>query len=210
MTRLKKTLLVLASGLLIFNLGGCIFSPDDDGGGDGIIPPPTYDWPDSKETLMANFKKAYSAMDFDGYMGMLHEDYQFIYMDDDGTTIGTLYFNDEKIIATNMFSGNARTNAEGNLVGGISSIAINKLDIKYWEAITAEDREFGRFEGAEGGLFDMEMVFYYDDPKDGNTSSYTVKGFQYFVVAPFQAERNGITVDKWIIVGQKDQASFGQ
>jgi hypothetical protein len=207
MTRLNKTILMLTGALLIFGLNGCIFSPDDNGDGGGGVVTPKYDWPESKEILMQNFRDAYSAMDLDGYIDMLHDDYQFIYKDLDGT-IGTLYYNDEKIIATNMFSGDPRTNPNtGELQGGISAIDIKKLDITEWSEIQEGDREFGMFENAWEGRFLTEIVFTYDDPNTGSPSTYTVDGVQSFIVAPFLAERNNIMVDKWKIVGQKDRAS---
>ena len=211
MSRFTRMLILISSALFLVAAPGCIFSPDDDGGGGGGKPPVVYKDPTSKTNLMENFQTAYGGMDYDAYVDMLHEDYQFTYKlrDTSGnpTTTAVYYKADEIAVARNMFDGNPGTDQNGEFIGGISRIDINSFNITVWTAIQPNDPYYGDFEGAESAVYDVEIVFNYS-LKDGSPATFTVNGQQNFVVAPFPVEVDGVMREKWMIIGQQDEDSW--
>jgi hypothetical protein len=158
----------------------------------------------TKTEALDLFKVAYGSMNLDNYMALLHPDFEFVYKNSWDGTMGSFDYGDELQISTNMFSGEPRTNAGGELQGGISSIDVKKMDVMEWSAVPVDDPLYGTFPSAESAGCLVEIVFTYDDPNTGNPSTYTVDGVQAFVVAPEILDDESVA---WKLVRHLDKAS---
>lgn len=139
----RKYLLLTALALVLLAAAGCIFSPDNED--DPVAPPPPrYEFPDTPDKLMANFKAVYENMDFDAFKDMLHPDYKTILQTSTSTLypeVGTeLDLSEELTIHNNMFTGQPGTSPDGTLVAGIVGIQFQILEKQQeWTLTPAND-----------------------------------------------------------------------
>ena len=119
-----KRFLMLTALVLLLAPAGCIFSPDN-----GTDPPPKGDpLPPAltREQAMTNFQTVYEKMDYTGYLTVIDPSFK-IYLTTDtiqefGLPQDYFDYDEESRIAQNMFSGNAITRPNGDIVPGIVGI----------------------------------------------------------------------------------------
>ncbi len=182
---------------------GCIFSPDEGGPEDGGGGDSDYVSPTTTANLMKNFAMAYSKMDFDAYEDLLHDDFKFFFLLNEGPS--DFWGKQEDLISTqNLFSGNPPPNpSDATQNRGISSIEVDELDeLERWEPVTASDPYYGDIPGAESAVYTVRFILHHDD------GTVTVDNSQIFYAAPRQiAQEDGTTRTKWEILGQRELAS---
>ncbi|HPF35844.1 hypothetical protein KDK88_04020 [bacterium] len=186
--------LLLALGLLVLALSGCIFSPDPDPD-PTPIDPPDYETALTPELMMANFKTAYEEKDINGYRDEVLDDrFLFFFLEDEDQAFWDK--TEDLASMTNLFSGEARTNSQGQLTRAISQITMDQLTLL--EPFTASDNLY--FQGIDGvlmGLYKITIVLTHP------AGTITVDSNQRFYAAP-QVE-NGVTIYK--LIGQEDMPS---
>lgn len=189
---IRKTLpAALALGLMALALSGCIFSPDPDP--EPPQPDPVeYDTAFTPLILMDNFQTAYTERDIDGYRELLDDRFKFFFVD----AADGFYTKEEDLISTgNMFSGEARTNSEGELTKAISSIDVDQLlVVEPWTDISASDPYYGDIPGVKEALYQIRFVLYHPE------GTITVEGQQTFYAVPI--EEDGAEI--WYLIGQRD------
>ncbi len=185
-------LMLLLLGVVVLATPGCIFSPDDTkdptpGGGT------EYPAPLTPSILMDNFDTAYSEMDIAGYRALLDDRFLFFF-----NSGGEFWTKEEDLISMdNMFSGQARTNSEGDLTDAISEIAVDLLLIREaWEPVSVSHPHFGDIAGVQKSLYQVRFVLRHV----GGTI--TVESLQTFFAVPKTID--GVT--KWYLIGQQDEA----
>ncbi|MCB1184991.1 hypothetical protein KDM41_16305 [bacterium] len=200
-----KSFLLLAAVLMLIAPAGCIFSPDEPGPGDQPGPGGGSElpFPDSETQLMENFREVYENMDFDGYEAMLHRD--FITLLQTGTqeefpNVGPTLDREEEIdIAQKMFSGNAITNSQGELVPGISSINFELFEQRgAWATSPASDV----IPNARFAQFEVRFLF-----DRGSESTLRVDGLIKFYVVSRDSTSGGVTRPYFQMIGQQDQTN---
>lgn len=192
----KTLLLVLALGLMALAASGCIFSPDPD------PDPPTPDpveYPKAFTTtiMMDNFKTTYTERDIDGYRALLDDRFLFFFT----SQTGGFWTKEEDLISTtNMFSGQAVTNSDGELTKAISSIDVDQLIIKEaWTPVSASHPHFGEIPGVQTALYQIRFVLHHDQ------GTITVESDQIFYGVPIATDQgDGTTRDEWFLIGQED------
>ncbi len=119
-----KRFLMLTAVILLITPAGCIFNPDN-----GETPPPpvvTLPPPVTRDQAMINFKQVYEKMDIDGYLTVIDPSFKIYLSQDTITEFGLpqdfFDYDEESRIARNMFSGDAITRPNGDLVPGIVGI----------------------------------------------------------------------------------------
>lgn len=194
MTNRKTLPLLLVLGILALALTGCIFSPDPD-------PDPIQDDPVEYVTattprlMMDNFETAYTERDIDGYAEeVLDDGFLFFFLDDEAQDFWT---KDEDLISMrNLFSGEARTNSDGDLTRAISRIDMDQLTLL--EPFGPTDNVY--FQGIDGvqmALYKIRIVLHHPE------GTITVDSNQRFYAVP--VEENGVTIYK--LIGQEDMPS---
>lgn len=194
-----RRLVLMVPLLLVALMGsGCIFSPDNN---DPNPPPPTPPppFPGDPDTLMTNFRSAYSSMKIDDYRIVLNPQYVFILNPDDvppGES-DRLTYAEELHIAENMFSGEPLEKPNGDTVPGISSIAIAALNrLGPWTNVGPNDPDFPN---TKRGLYEIQLSF---SRADANTI--IVSGQQEFYVTNRDSLVNGAVRQFHQLRGQRD------
>lgn len=182
--------LALALGTMVLAAGGCIFSPQDDDD-PPAEEPSVYVWPDEPDELMANFENAYADMDIEHYEDALHDDYKFIFTNND------IWERQDDIASTeNMFAGNPGTNDMA-----VQSIEIQSLIRQ--QAWTEEASDHPYFPSSLRAEYQVIIVF----KLEGGTNTITVNSSQLFYAQAVEEEDNGVTKTRYYLVGQQDVAS---
>jgi hypothetical protein len=197
-----KNLLLAGALALLLAPAGCIFSPDD-GGGDGPPPPPPPElpFPGTANQLMKNFQTVYETLDYDDYREMLHPDF-LTYLKPETTsefpTVGTtLDFEEEERIHRRMFSGDAVTDPEGNLVPGILAISFSLFQQEDTWAVSPPN---DIIPNAEWSLYSVEFLF----DRGQEFSTLRVDGQIKFYVTSRDSFHEGADRKYYQLIGQVD------
>jgi hypothetical protein len=140
---------------LLYLMLGCLFVVV--GCSDDPVPPePDSPLPPDPPDPMIKFETAYSNMDIAHFTNMLHDDFKMILASDTLEEWGwaaDFYFDKSTMVAghAHMFAGEIGTDAGGNSIHPIDSIAIQILELYgAWEKIPDDDFYFGGFDGWMG------------------------------------------------------------
>jgi len=199
----KSVLLLGMLGLLVAG-AGCIFSPDDTGG--GTTPPPaSLPFPDTPAQLMANFKTIYETMDYNAYQDLLHPDYLTILKastTEEFPEVGaTLDYTEEIRIADHMFNGATGHDSTGKPTNPISSIAVQEPEqLTSWEDSPADDP----IPNAESALFNVDFDFFRAGDK-----TLKVKGSIKFYITSHDSLYKGKMTPYYQMIGQWDLTDDG-
>ena len=196
-----KFFLLLAAFALLLAPAGCIFSPEDDpvddtGGGPQELP-----WPGSPDQLMSNFRAIYEAMSYEEYRKIMHPDFLTILQEatteefpDVGTTLDV---NEELRIHERMFSGDAVTDPDNNLVPGVLNISFNVFSPQDTWQLSPEDAIIPNAERAP-----YYVVFLFD--RGQNFSTLKVEGTIKFYVTSKDSLYQGAERKYYQMIGQED------
>lgn len=181
--------------LVMLAASGCLFSPDDSGGGDDPIID-DHVFADTADKLVANFARYYTERNLDRYREVLSENYRFIAQDE------TEYnFEREIDVANKMF----------NEVQGQDGIAFSDITVEYlqpqgtWQPTPDDDPYFG---GSSGSLKRAYNVFI-SFKVSGQALTYEVKGLVIFYVTSRMVEVDGAQVEMYELLGQQDETQGG-
>lgn len=183
--------MVAVGGLLL--LGGCkddeITSPPD-------TPPPV----GSPAQLMANFQAVTEGLDIDGYREVLDPEFA-IYLSQgtiDEYSLPREFFDydEDMLISERMFSGNAITRPNGDIIPGITGITFNVCQAEAAWAVAPEDH---RFAGALWAPFRVDLTV-----EQGNEGRMTIKGIIEFYLSSEPVDYQGSTIQNYRMVGQVD------
>lgn len=198
--RLTRVLMLAALAVLVVP-AGCIFSPDDGGG----TPPPPTELPfaGTPDQLMKNFQTVYEAMDIDGYRQVIDTDFR-IYLSQD--TIDEYFlprdffdYDEEVLITERMFSGNAITRPNGDIIPGITRIQFNIYEpVSAWETSPADHR----IPNALWATYQVQFVI-----EQGNVGRLNIDGRINFYLTSEEVEFQGRMQTRWKMVGQEDYTS---
>lgn len=199
--KLKNILLLVMAVALMVGPAGCIFSPDDDGGGG--TPVPGLPYPSNPDILMQNFERIYTEMRIDDFRNMLHEEYKTVLLpstlqewEQGGNPLAqdVFYRDDEIRIHENMFSGNTGLDAAGVTIPPIDSITVDYIQkAGTWEQIPESDLNFAGY-GGYWALFNV--LIYFNNP---DQHRFEVRQDVEFYVVP--VDDNGR--QKWLLLGQR-------
>ncbi len=202
MRRQITFLTVLLAFIALFSLTGCIFSPDDDTGPPPGNEPPEYEFPDTKEKVLDNFKIAYEEMDINGYRDCLHPDFKFVFTTEDQVQfqIPNEYWERAEDLGAmeRTFSGNSHTNDLGTQPG-MQSISVSNWRIAgVWQQ---ESENHTYFPESYRGLYEILMIYRVV----GGEHTLTIPTIQLFYVEPVEElQDDGTTRTRWYIIGQED------
>ncbi len=158
------------------------------------VPETTYDWPDTREQLMANFVQAYQEMDYEEYEACLHPDFRFVFIG------GDIWERVQDLVSTeNMFDGNQGHDEHGQVALSVQSIAVNRFDqLGDW---TAQDATHPFFPNTDEGLYDVQLIFFLE----GGEHTITITSGQLFYLAAEDVDDGeGGTRTRWFLAGQRD------
>ncbi|MBK7702151.1 MAG: hypothetical protein IPI34_04270 [bacterium] len=161
-----------------------------------------YPFTDTPSQLMANFRRAYEAMDIDEYRDTLHESFVFVFVD--GSPVAPqngVYTREEDLVSTTrMFSGEPGQDFDGEPRPGVLGIEIEKFDrLTDWMDVPLDDPDFP---GSCLAVFDVRIVLFLDTP---SYNMITIDSLQYFHVVSAAAEqRDGRAGLRYYLVGQRD------
>jgi hypothetical protein len=201
----SKFFMLLAAFALLTAPAGCIFSPDDD----PEPPPPSggqdLPFPGSPDQLMANFQTIYETRDFDEYREIMHPDFLTILQEattaefpDVGTTLDV---NEELRIHERMFSGDAVTDPNGDLVPGVLSISFAKFRaLDAWAISPGDDI----IPNAEWAPFEVEFLF----DRGQTYSTLKVNGNIKFYVTSRDSMHQGSVKKYYQMIGQRDETNL--
>jgi hypothetical protein len=199
--------LLLAAFALLIAPAGCIFSPDDDpGNGGGNNQNQELPFPGSADVLMQNFQTIYETRDYDEYRKIMHPDFLTILQDatvqefpDVGTTLDV---NEELRIHERMFSGDAVTDPNGDLVPGVLSISFSNFQaLDTWKISPGDDI----IPNAEWAPYDVEFLF----DRGQNYSTLKVEGTIKFYVTSKDTTYQGASRKYYQMIGQVDLTQSG-
>ena len=200
-----KFLMLLAAFALMIAPAGCIFSPDDDPEPPGPGPSTDLPFPGSPDQLMANFQTIYETRDFDEYREIMHPDFLTILQE--ATTaefpeVGTtLDVNEELRIHERMFSGDAVTDPNGDLVPGVAAISFAKFRaLDAWTLSPADDI----IPNAEWAPFEVEFLF----DRGATFSTLKVDGVIKFYVTSRDSMHQGSVKKYYQMIGQRDETNL--
>ncbi|HRX50818.1 MAG TPA: hypothetical protein P5571_05625, partial [Candidatus Krumholzibacteria bacterium] len=165
--------------LLLLALIGC--------GDDAVTPDPTGNDPATTygpyatpEELMTAFETAYEERDSTHYAALLHEDFLFFFL---GGEDRDFWGRADDLISTgNLFSGEARTNAQGQLTRAISQITMDQFTLLAPWADATDHPDFGDVPGVKMGLYHHVVVFTHP------VGTITLWGNQRFYAAPVEVD----------------------
>ena len=202
-----KIYLLLAAFALLIAPAGCIFSPDDDTGDKPTPKPVELPFPGSPDVLMQNFQTIYETRDFDEYRKIMHPDFLTILQDEtiqDFPDVGeTLDVNEELRIHERMFSGEAVTDPNGNLVPGVANISFSRfINLTTWAVSPPTDI----IPNAEWALYDVEFLF----DRGQTFSTLKVEGTIKFYVTSRDSMHLGSLRQYYQMIGQVDLTSSGK
>jgi hypothetical protein len=184
--------LALALVLLVAPTG-CLFSPDED----AKPPPPNkpkYEFPDTEDVLMANFREAYSKMDLDGYRDVLHPDFRFMFQQLDIEHLGLPsdhWTREEELLSANK------------MFNGLGPTPISKINIDVMDPQTPwQDTGSGHpdFPDSRRRVYAISMEI----TRPGDTTL-MVTGLQEFFAVSRDSVVSGATVPYWELYGQIDR-----
>jgi hypothetical protein len=206
MSAKRLSILLPVAALMLFG-AGCIFSPDEKGGGPPTPPPVVF--PDTPDKLMDNFQTAYSGMSYEKYQEVLHANFRFLFKPEDavGLPDDVLTRDEELTISYNMFSGEPRPQPDGPPEPGITRITISVLNRKdAWIAVDPSDPNFYEPEDAPSGqhasqqaTFEVQMQIERDQG-----SQLQVAGDTIFFVAHRDSLVGGVIKPYYQLRGQRD------
>jgi len=158
-------------------------------------------FPGSPDQLMENFRTIYETRDVGEYLKLMHPDFLTILQEstteefpDVGTTLD---FSEEQHIHKRMFSGQAVTDPQGDLVPGVLSIDFNAFHaLDTWQ-VTPPDDIFPNTEWAP-----FEVVILLD--RGQNYSTLKVEGVIKFYVTSEVFKQNGLKQNFYQMIGQVD------
>jgi len=180
----------LAALLLIDALAfsGCGDSEDPTG---PIIDQHEYQPAVSPEALLQVFVEIYEERDLNAYDDLLDPRFRFSFLDE-----GFSWEKPEDLASTdNLFSGEARTNSQGQLTRAISAIAVDRMLLtEGWTDVPAEHPSFGQVPGARTALYSHMIVFTHP------AGTITLSGRQRFFAAPTVTGSDTL----WSLLGQED------
>jgi hypothetical protein len=157
-------------------------------------------FPASPEQLMANFRTVYETMDAAEFGQLLHPDFVCLLQpatQEEFPHVGpTLDRDEELVIATKMFSGEATTNSQGDLVPGVGGIDFALFQrVEPWQVTPPTDP----IPGALAALF--EVVVLWNRP---GQSTLRAEGMLRFYVASRDSLHDGVVQPYHEMVGQQD------
>ncbi len=160
---------------------------------------------DSPEQLMANFQTVYEDMDILGYREVIDSGF-VIYLSQDTIDEYSLpreFFDyDEEVqITDRMFSGNARTRPNGDIIPGITRIQFNYFQP---EAAWADSPPDHRIPNAIWAPFRVDFTI-----EQGNEGRLNIKGIIEFYLNSEQVEHQGRIQTKYSMIGQMDYTGYG-
>ncbi|HPF69621.1 MAG TPA: hypothetical protein PLQ13_03030 [Candidatus Krumholzibacteria bacterium] len=199
----RRILMLLALAVLVVP-AGCIFSPDNSNtnntGPDGLP------FPNTPEKLMANFQTVYESMDIDGYREVIDPNFA-IYLSQETINEFALPrdffdYDEEVLITERMFSGNAITRPNGDIVPGIT-----RIDFSYFqpEAAWAVSPADHRIPNALWAPYRVDITI-----TQGTEGRLNIKGIIEFYLTSEQVEYQGRTQTKYKMIGQVDYTSSAQ
>jgi hypothetical protein len=202
-----KSFLLLAAFALLIAPAGCIFSPDDDPEPAPTKPPVELPFPGSPSVLMQNFQTIYETRDFNEYRKIMHPDYLTILQQetiDEFPDVGeTLDVNEELRIHERMFSGEAVTDPNGDLVPGVANISFSRfIPLDTWAVSPPTDI----IPNAEWALYDVEFLF----DRGQTYSTLKVQGTIKFYVTSRDSMHQGSLRQFYQMIGQVDLTSSGK
>lgn len=158
-------------------------------------------FPDSPEVLMANFWTIYETMDYYEFRKILHPDFLTILQEetteefpDVGTTLDV---NEELRIHERMFSGDAVTDPNGNLVPGVTGISFSRfIPLDAWYDSPPHDI----IPNAEWAPYDVEFLF----DRGPSFSTLKVEGTIKFYVTSRDSLHQGSLRQYYQMIGQVD------
>jgi|GEM_PF-1720975 len=163
-------------------------------------------FPGSPDQLMANFQTVYESMDLHGYWEMLDE--KFLTLLQQSTTdefpdLGaTLDVNEEMRISERMFSGDAVTDPDGNLIPGVRAISFSVFRaLDAWATSPSDDV----IPNAEWAPFEVQFLF----DRGQNFSTLKVDGIIKFYVTSRDSLHEGVVKDYYQMIGQWDLTNSG-
>lgn len=197
----KRNLMLLAVALLVVP-AGCIFSPPEDT--TPTKPGETLPFADSPQQLMENFQTVYEDMDIDGYREVINSDF-VIYLSQDTIDEYSLpreFFDyDEEVqITERMFSGNAITRPNGDIIPGITRIQFNLFQAEEAWAVSPADH---RIPNAPWAPYRVDFTI------DQGSVQLNITGIIEFYLSTEQVEHQGRTQTKYTMVGQVDYTANG-
>jgi len=203
MRRQITILTVLLAFIALFSLTGCIFSPDDDTGPPPGNEPPEYQFPDTKEKALENFKIAYEEMDINGYRDCLHPDFKFVFTTEDQAQyeIPNAYFEraEDLEVMERTFSGNSHVKNDGTTQPGLQSITISNWS--FTGAWNQESPNHPYFPESHRNTYSIYMVY----AEVGGEHTFTIDTQQTFYLEPVEeTQDDGTTRTHWYIIGQQD------
>jgi hypothetical protein len=203
----SKFFLLLAAFALLLAPAGCIFSPDDDETPPDVKPPVELPWPGSPDVLMQNFQTIYETRDYDEYRKIMHPDFLTILQDatiDDFPDVGTtLDVNEELRIHERMFSGDAVTDPDGELVPGVLGISFSTFRaLDTWVMSPNDDI----IPNAEWAPFEVDFLF----DRGTGFSTLKVEGTIKFYVTGRDSMDEGTMKKYYQMIGQVDLTNQGK
>ena len=201
-----KIYLLLAAFALMIATAGCIFSPEDDPKPKPAPEPVELPFPGSPDVLMQNFQTIYETRDYDEYVKIMHPDFLTILQDEtiqDFPDVGeTLDVNEELRIHQRMFSGDAVTDPNGDLVPGVTTISFSRfINLETWAVSPPTDI----IPNAEWALYDVEFLF----DRGQTYSTLKVEGTIKFYVTSRDSMHQGSLRQYYQMIGQVDLTSSG-
>ncbi|MEN8007373.1 MAG: hypothetical protein ABFS42_10185 [Candidatus Krumholzibacteriota bacterium] len=158
-------------------------------------------FPDTPEKLMENFQEVYEWRYFEGYRELMHPDFLTFLQDatimefpDVGTTLD---YNEERRIHERMFSGEAVTDPNGDLVPGVVNISFTRF--QQLETFTSSPPD-DIIPDTEWAPYEVDFLF-----DRGQSFSYLrVQGTIRFYVSGRDSLHNGAIKQYYEMVGQVD------
>ena len=207
--RAPRPFLMLAAAAGVCALiasGGCLFSPDTPPNVDPPPQPTKYIWPGAPDSLMYNFRTAYTSMDIDHYREALHPDFRFIFnqLDVERLNLPSSFetFADDITSTANMFSGNSIVKPDQTTVPGVSAINIQVLDRT--EPWVDEGSDNPDFPNTQRATFNVAMSL----ARVSNATTLLISGQQMFYVSYKDSTHNGLPARYYQLRGQRDLTSI--
>ncbi len=163
-------------------------------------------FPGSPGVLMANFQTIYETMDSEEYGNIMHPDFLTILQQatiDEFPDVGTtLDVNEELRIHDRLFSGEAVTDPNGDLVPGVTNISFSRfIALDTWHVSPPEDI----IPNAEWAPYDVEFLF----DRGQTFSTLKVEGTIKFYVTSRDSMHEGSLRQFYQMIGQVDLTSGG-
>ncbi len=164
-------------------------------------PPPPIPFPVTPDTLMTNFKVAYTSMDIDLYRKALHGYFRFLFNPEDVVRLSlpSASMNAAADLAStyNMFSGNSFQRPDQTVAPGVAQIQFVQFDrTSPWvPQDSASD-----FPNSESAFFKVEIHIV----RVGEASTLVIVGQEQFYVSRRDSVYNGLPMPYYQLVGQRD------